>query len=133
MIPYLLNHEVTLDQQNELGVTNLLPMPPDMAVAWQNIPAGSEWLEVTVFWLKNSVLTWLLVHSEEGGLVWVQGEPGATFYLANQLYLQNRIPIYATTERFCQEFSTDNGIKTTRLFKHCGFRTYFREASHAQC
>ena len=121
LFSHSLTHEQLKDATEVLRVEKIIYLPEDLQKIWSNIDPigelGTEPLEKIASWLKE--------HGNEGDFVLIQGEFGATFYLADFCFSSDFIPIYATSKRIYEEKINDNGtIERKHVFKHVNFRKY---------
>lgn len=121
----LFSHQLTEIQKQEArekwGVKRFLPLPPSLQSQWSNIPAEGDF---SYHWMEPFV-TWLMENTSTGDLVLIQGEFGAVYVMVSWCHLQERIPIYATTERRYESHRLPDGsIENRHIFRHVNFRRY---------
>ncbi|WAA11978.1 CRISPR-associated protein Csx20 [Fervidibacillus halotolerans] len=121
----VISHSLSPEQIHELEKRfhpeEIICIPEQYKRLWMNIsPTGDwnhEWLIPIINWLKD--------HLNNGDIVIVQGEYGATYSLVSWLRKQGYSVYYATTERQVIETIKEDGtVITQRTFKHVNFRKY---------
>lgn len=127
----LLNHALTSDQLAELSATygcrDVRYAPESLASSWADVDPADE--------LPNAVVTaalqWLSDEPVSGDVVVVQGDPGASCYIAGFCAAKGLLPVYATTWRVAEEEPLgENSVQRRSVFRHVRFRSYaFWEAS----
>jgi len=87
---------------------------------WSQIPAGLENIEEFLLPLKEE----LSQNSNQGDVLWVQGDFGATYSMV--IFAKNIgiIPMYATTQKESHDIVDGEKITTIRKFEHVRFRKY---------
>lgn len=120
----ILSHELNCYQILELKekwkVSDIIFLPKELKDIWSSINPNGE---IDTNYL-NSILKFIVDNTNEDDYVIVQGEFGATHYIVNRIFENNRIPLYATTVRKVKEMVIDNITKTERVFEHVNFRKY---------
>lgn len=121
----LLNHDLTSEQRlqaaNALDIADFVMMPEPLRQVWSNISPHADKIAPII----APIIKWLAEHALPKDYVLVQGDPGACYLIANYCYINNLIPIYATTERTVAEERLDGEYVTAvRQFRHCIFRRY---------
>jgi len=120
----ILSHELNCYQILELKekwkVSDIIFLPKELKDIWSSINPNGE---IDTNYL-NSILKFIMDNTNEDDYVIVQGEFGATHYIVNRIFENNRIPLYATTVRKVKEMVIDNITKTERVFEHVNFRKY---------
>ena len=121
----LFSHKLTDDQlrdaQENLSVTEFIPLPETLQKLWSQIPPENELDEDII----EQFTQYLSSEVAEGDYVLIQGEFGMTFYFADWCLKNNRIPIYATSKRISSEYiANDGSVKKLNVFKHIQFRKY---------
>ena len=118
----LLNHSPTEEQLTDIKQrfkAEPIATPSEIKALWAQIPPEGESVDL------SPVTDWIAREAKSGDVVWVQGEFGATFYIADYCMKNQLIPVYATTKRIAKEQKEADGtIKRTHLFRHVGFRVY---------
>ncbi len=121
----LLSHKLTEDQRedadNNLNISEFVPLSPDLQQLWMNIPPTKSLL---IDYLKP-FRKWVSENSNSGDYVLIQGDFGAAYSMVNYAFSIGLIPVYSTTEREVVERQMqDNTVKSERVFKHKMFRRY---------
>ncbi len=121
----LLNHQLTPGQRQalapELGVNEVILLPPALQARWGRIPADLPELSAFLEPLRE----WLAAQARAGDFVLIQGDFGATYLMVQFAREQGLVPVYATTRRLArEEVRPDGTVKTTRCFVHQRFREY---------
>lgn len=119
----LLNHKPTQKQiaelQSSFDTSQIVCPPTDVTEFWAQIPPVSVLRKNELL----KVVTWL-DEANEGDIVIIQGEFGATFALVDYALMKKLIPIYAVTQRIAQEQQKGETIHRQYIFEHVCFRTY---------
>ena len=120
----IFSHKLTEEQikaTTDLRVEKIIYLPEDLQKIWSNVdPIGELGTEPL-----DEIASWLKEHGNEGDFVLIQGEFGATFYLADFCFSSDLVPIYATTKRVSEEIAKSDGtIERRQMFKHVNFRKY---------
>lgn len=123
----IFNHELTEEQKkdsfNNLYVSEIIKLPPELSVFWSNIPPDIElnhemFLDLEKFLVENrdpKVINYCLI----------QGDFGATVYMVNWCFKNGFVPIYATTKRVSKEVKKQDGtVEVIKIFRHEQFRRY---------
>jgi len=120
----LMSHKMTESQKRDaissFGVTQFIEVPNRW---WGQIPPNAD----SIVSYIEDILNFLEKRSEKGDIILVQGDFGATFYIACWAKKHDLLPVYATTERVAIESVDGEKIITTREFKHVRFRVYETE------
>ena len=123
----LFNHTLTKQQQDDakriLGVSGFISPPLHLKEKWRQIPADlddiSAYLSPLIQWLEQEMTT--------GDFLLIQGDFGASFYIADWAIANGFIPIYSTTKRIARENQHDNGhVSLQHQFYHVHYRKYKR-------
>lgn len=122
---FIFNHHPTEDQiadaRAAFGIASIIEMPPDIKAVWQQIPSDVPLIAPTL----EPVKKWLTQNSDQGDIVLIQGDFGATFLMVNFAMESGLMPVYATTKREASEVQhADGTIRTAHLFRHQRFRLY---------
>jgi hypothetical protein len=122
----VLSHELSDVQKKELEgdlkITEIILMPKKLKNFWSDVnPKG----ELPINEIKE-ITEWILKESRKNDYVLVQGDFGATYYLVDFCFKNERIPIYATTKRCVEEKKIEDRTIINRVFKHVNFRKYKR-------
>ena len=120
----LFSHTLTTTQEVDakvtFGVEQFVTLPTELQMLWSNVPSElenvSDYLEPLEDYLKE--------HTEQGDMVLVQGDFGATYYMVNQVKLLGLTAVHATTKRNVVEKTIDNKTVKTSVFEHVRFRRY---------
>ena len=104
-----------------LEIEKIVNLPTSLKRIWENIsPYSLLPLEEI-----NKILNWLTETSNELDYVLIQGDFGATYYIVDFCFKNNKIPIYATSRRKAIEQNRTNGmVEFKRTFEHVNFRVY---------
>ena len=121
----LFSHNLTDPQENEakeiLKCDSIKPLPFELLQLWKQIPPEGEIDKNLLCKFKN----YLHTESLEDDFVLVQGDFGVAFNIVNWCLQNNRIPVYATTNRIAKEIKNQDGsIKKINVFQHIQFRRY---------
>ncbi len=121
----LINHSLTTQQKKEihtkLECQKVVNPPQKIQNLWKNIspdgPLNREEMEMIVNFIQEN--------TQPQDFVLVQGDFGATFYIADFCLKNNLVPMYATTKREYNEKTGPNGtVERYHLFRHVQFRKY---------
>lgn len=121
----LFSHKLTPEQladaQQNLRVSDIRYLPPELQTLWSQVPPDpdslSDYAAPLRLWLRDTAAT--------GDFVLIQGDFGLTFLMVNFAQSLNLTPIYATTRRESREVKRENGkIEKTLVFEHVRFREY---------
>ena len=123
----IFSHHLTKTQTEEAlhhwQIEEFVYLPQDLQKIWSNINPNDE---LEVYNIKK-ITDWLLQSSQKKDYILVQGEFGATFYMVDFCFRNERIPIYSTTKRQAREIKTDsNRIEKVNIFEHVIYRKYRR-------
>ncbi|MBN1969760.1 MAG: hypothetical protein JXR48_13560 [Candidatus Delongbacteria bacterium] len=120
----IFNHgKLTEDQAyyayDVLKIGEIIYMNEELKSIWSEIDPFEDVVNV------EKIEEFLLKSSKPYDYVLVQGEFGATFKTVNFCLENERIAIYATTERVSREMRNDDGsVSKTSEFKFVRFREY---------
>jgi hypothetical protein len=120
----LFSHTLTATQEADakatFGVEQFVTLPTELQKLWSNVPATLEevsgYLEPLTNYLKDN--------AEQGDLVLVQGDFGATYHMVNVVKSLGLTALHATTKRNAVEKMVDNKMVKTSVFEHVRFRAY---------
>jgi hypothetical protein len=117
----LMSHEMTPVQRDDAvdsyGIDRFVELSGEQ---WSQIPADIEDITPCLADLKQSILQ----QSQEGDILLVQGDFGATVAMVNFAFEHGLVPVYATTARTAKETVDGEKITTTRTFEHVRYRKY---------
>ena len=121
----LFSHKLTASQEadakDSFGVGEFVYLNEKLQKVWSNVPPSledlKEYLEPIVDFLKDSL------NSED--VVLVQGDFGATCYMARVVKELGGVAVYATTKRDVVEIKVGDKIEKKSVFEHVMFREYF--------
>lgn len=121
----LFNHRFTPEQlgeaQEELGVTEVVPLPPELQDLWGQIPPDLSGLTDYLAPFRD----WLAQAARPGDYILIQGDFGATYLMVCHALENGLIPVYATTRREAREtVQPDGSVRLTHTFRHQQFRRY---------
>lgn len=121
------SHLLTDHQVNEAvtihGVTTFSYLPEKLQQVWSNIPTN----QIIPVEIIDLFLNYLNQNTIIDDIILVQGDFGLTFMIVDWCLNNNRVPVYATTERKAiEELFSDGTIKKTQIFLHKNFRKYKR-------
>ena len=120
----LFSHTLTSRQEADakatFGVEQFVTLPSELQELWSNVPSEledvSDYLEPLKAYLTEQI--------EQGDVVLVQGDFGATYYMVNEVKALGLKAVHATTKRNAVEKFIDNKIVKTSVFEHVRFRVY---------
>ena len=119
----LLNHELTENQKNELltrfNCQSIIYREKELTAIWSQIPAV-ESIDLSVI---KAVTDWL-GDAQEGDVLIIQGEFGATFMLVDYALKNKMIPLHAVTKRVATEQRNGETVQRQYIFEHVCFRRY---------
>ena len=120
----LINHEPTQRQISELkrnyGEDAQFVFPPEsIKNFWAQIPPKP----VLDYAEMNKIIEWLAC-ANSGDVVFVQGDFGATFFIADYALKKKLVPIYAVTKRITTEKKDGEKVYKQFVFEHECFRKY---------
>jgi hypothetical protein len=136
----LFSHTLTdaqrVDAEKSLGVTEFVPLPPDLQYLWSNIdPNADKLLTITAntdykgdgsdrfAGVLAPIAKWVLKHGD--CIVMVQGDFGATVTMVKFFDSYGIETYHSTTERVASEVKNGDGSVTlTHTFSHVKFRRY---------
>ena len=123
----LTNHTATEQQLEDakqtLGVTEIVDLPADLKILWGSVPPEIE----SVAEYVSPVMRWLESLLQNGDVVWVQGEWGATLTVIDWCRVRSVRCVYSTTQRIAVErVLPEGGVALTHVFNHVRFRDYFK-------
>ena len=121
----LFSHKLTASQEadakDSFGVGEFVYLNEKLQKVWSNVPPNlsdlKEYLEPIVEFLKSSL--------RSGDVVLVQGDFGATCYMARVVKELGGVAVYATTKRDVVEIKVGDKIEKKSVFEHVMFREYF--------
>jgi hypothetical protein len=121
----LFNHRFTQEQgaqaREQLGITDILPLPGELQRRWGQIPPELPGLQDYLAPLTD----WLARQAQPGDYVLIQGDFGATYLMVRFALEYGLIPVYATTRREAHEMvQPDGSVRLTHTFRHQQFRRY---------
>ncbi len=121
----IFNHTITPEQERaaraQLGVEELISLPPELQGLWSQIPPDLPELMPYLEPLRQ----WLARVRRPGDYVLIQGDFGATYLMVNFALEQGLIPLYATTRRQAvEEHLPDGTVKLVHHFQHQMLRRY---------
>jgi len=105
------------DAQTNWNISTFIRLPDDIQQLWSNLSPTQE-LPILLF------THWLSQNTNTNDIILVQGEFGICFSVADWCLKNGRVPVYATTERVCEEKMIEGKIIMTHQFEHKGFRKY---------
>ncbi len=118
------NHTLTESQKKDaeenLNVSEFIPLPPELQKLWGNIPP--ELADIREFLRPAEIF--LQENLKPGDIVLLQGDFGACCYFKNLIQNQGGIPVYATTRREVLEEKQGDSVIKKSVFKHIIFRKY---------
>jgi len=120
----LFSHKLTASQEadakDSLEVGEFVYLDQELQKVWSNVPPNlsdlKEYLEPIVEFLKSSL--------RSGDVVLVQGDFGATCYMARVVKELGGVAVYATTKRDVVEIKVGDKIEKKSIFEHVMFRKY---------
>jgi len=121
----LFSHKLTASQEadakDSLGVGEFVYLDEKLQKVWSNVPPDmdniKEYLDPIIEFLKSSL--------KSGDVVLVQGDFGATCYVARVVKELGGVAVYATTKRDVVEIKVGDKIEKKSVFEHVMFRKYF--------
>lgn len=120
----IISHDMDEKQKKQavemFKVEEFVKLPKELQKKWSNIPPEIENIEEYIKGIKE----FLLKFAEEGDIVFVQGDYGATYSIVSFCKRQNLIPVYATTKRNVTEKKENCKTISHRVFEHVIFRVY---------
>lgn len=121
----LFNHRFTPEQsaqaRDELGVAEVIPLPPELQELWSQIPPDLPGITDYLAPLRD----WLAQAARPGDYVLIQGDFGATYLMVRHALKNGLIPVYATTRREAHEtVQSDGSVRLTHTFRFQQFRRY---------
>ncbi|MBZ4644003.1 MAG: hypothetical protein JG767_1612 [Deferribacteraceae bacterium] len=121
----IFSHSLTNKQINEINtklkVDKIVNLPDNLQKLWSQIPpeGGLPVNEV------KKITNFLGNNAKSGDYVLIQGDFGATFFVADFCLKNFLVPIYSTTKRISVEKEDKYGkISKTSIFEHLNFRKY---------
>ena len=108
------------DAKNSFEVEVFLSLPKELQTLWSSIPSDLEGLNDYLEPLKS----YLKSELEEGDMVLVQGDFGATFSMVSFIYKLGFKAVYSTTKRNVIEREVEGKVIKTSIFEHIRFREY---------
>jgi len=120
----LFSHTLTTAQESDakatFGVEQFVTLPNELQELWSNVPSELDNLSDYLEPLKN----YLTKQTQQGDVVLVQGDFGATYQMVNFVKALGLIAVHATTKRNVVEKVIDDKIVKTSVFEHIRFRSY---------
>jgi hypothetical protein len=120
----LFSHTLTATQKADakvmFEVEQFVTLPTELQNLWSNVPATLE--EVSGY--LEPLTNYLKENTEQGDLVLVQGDFGATYHMVNVVKSLGLTAFHATTKRNAVEKMVDNKMVKTSVFEHVRFRAY---------
>lgn len=122
----IISHTLSDVQREELtlkwAVKEIVTMSPELKSIWENLSPSED----SILSALKPILNWLKTEAFPGDIVVVQGEYGATLYVAVEAQNLGLIPVYATTKRVLEETTLPDGsVRQERIFRHVRFRKFF--------
>lgn len=120
----LLNHRLTDYQKKELrqiwSVTELVFPTANIAGLWKSVPPVGD-ISIP---LSETLIKWLQNVTVPYDYIVIQGDYGMVCLLVQWCFCNQRIPLYATSQRKAVEAKENGKIVTRRIFDHVNFRRY---------
>jgi hypothetical protein len=122
LFSHTLTPEQQADAQASLGVSEFIPLPPDLQELFSNVPPDLPDLHDYLLPLYD----WIGENIFYPDYALIQGDFGVVFSLVEFCKdFGYGIPVYATTERISMEATQPDGsVVTQRTFRHKMFREY---------
>ena len=120
----LFSHKLIASQEADakegFGVGEFVYLSDELQKVWSNVPPDMadirEYLEPVVKFLQGTL--------NSGDIVLVQGDFGATCYMAKVVKELKGVAVYATTKRDVVEVKVGDKIEKKSVFEHVMFREY---------
>ena len=120
----LFSHTLTRTQEVDakvmFGVEQFVTLPTELQMLWSNVPSELEKVSDYLKPLEN----YLKEYTQQGDMVLVQGDFGATYYMVNQVKLLGLTAVHATTQRNVVEKMVEGKSVKLSVFEHVRFRVY---------
>lgn len=120
----LISHSLNENQKQQareiFEVQSFVSLPEQLQEKWSNIPPEPAKIDDYL----HDICIFLRDNSQEGDIVLVQGDYGATYSMVNFCKQSGLIPVYATTKRVVREEIKDGRTIVQRIFEHVRFREY---------
>jgi len=121
----IFSHKMTdlqvLDAKKSFGIKEFVYLNEELQKVWSSVPPDmadiKEYLESIVKFLQESL--------KGGDVALVQGDFGATCYIAKIVKELGGVAVYATTKRDVVEIKVGDKIEKKSVFEHVMFRNYF--------
>ena len=108
------------DAKNTFFVTEFISMPEDLQKLWSNVDADVQNIETSL----EPIKIFLEKNSNEGDVVLIQGDFGASYIMVNFAKELRLTPVYATTQRTISEVIENGKTVKKSVFEHRRFRSY---------
>ena len=122
----LFNHTLTeaqkVDAMKTWGIKMFKPLPDRLQELWSHVPADIDTDEMGSYLYE--VYLYLTTTVQEGDVVLIQGDFGATCMMVSLVCKLGAIPVYATTVRRAVETKQGDRVLKTSVFEHVRFREY---------
>lgn len=118
LFSHTLNEEQIIDAKSKYGVGEFVYLPKNLQQLWSNFNPELEQLTLDDF------KSFLSQNANQGDVVLIQGDFGATFAMVNFALERGLVPVYATTQREVVEVVEDGQMVKKSIFKHRRFRRY---------
>ncbi len=118
LFSHKLSNEQMIDAQNTFGVAKFISLPLQLQKLWKNFNPDIKKLTLEDF------KSFLSQNANQGDVVLIQGDFGATFAMVNFALESGLVPVYATTQREVVEVVEDGQTVKKSIFKHRRFRRY---------
>lgn len=116
-----MNNKQLEDGRKSMNINEYVYMPDELQKVWNNIAPEKQDITDDV----NKIIEWLEISMNQGDVVLVQGDFGATYKVVNYLKNNGRMVVYSTTKREAKEEIIEEGkISVHHLFSHVIFREY---------
>ena len=119
----LLNHKLTENQEKELSEKfqseKIVYPSAELSASWAQVPPT----ERIDHGIARRVVDWLS-DAEEGDILLVQGEMGATFLLVSYALSHGLVPMHAVSRREESESVEGESVVKRHIFRHVCFRRY---------
>ena len=122
----LFSHTLTqaqeYDARTSFHIGAIRPLPDKLQALWSNVPPelSSDEMKSHLYEIYLYIKTNIL----PGDVVLVQGDFGATCWMAAYVRSLGGIPVYATTRRRAEERKEGDKVLKTSVFEHVRFREY---------
>lgn len=118
LFSHTLSEEQIIDAKSKYGVGEFVYLPKNLQQLWSNFNPELEQLTLDDF------KSFLSQNANQGDVVLIQGDFGATFAMVNFALERGLVPVYATTQREVVEVVEDGQTVKKSIFKHRRFRRY---------